>query len=342
MRKKLIAVCLSIFLILLVLTPPPPSYAWNSIPITAPTAILMDPQTHHVVYAKTPYVKRPPASTVKLLTAMVALDMLPIDSWVTIPEFAEKVQPSKAHLRHGERYRAWDLVRAILISSANDAAEVLAVAAAGSKVAFARRMNQKAYAIGCRSSHFVNPSGLPAGGQYSTVSDMALIMEAAGRYPFIVSALKTRSQVIYSSAGRRIYLKSHNKMLLRGYRGVVGKTGWTRKAGYCFVGFLTAFEKTVLVAMLGSRKLWQDVKILLNFHSGKALAKIRENRKIWARHDVEKIQTALKRAGCNPGPIDGFFGSRTASAVEQFQKTHGLEVDGIVGPNTWRKLKSYL
>lgn len=313
-----------------------------SVPITASSAVLLDGNTDRIVFAKTPHLKRAPASTAKVLTALVAMKHLPLDKIVTIPRFAESIEPSKVYLRAGERYRVRDLIRATLISSANDASETLAHAAAGSRSAFARMMNRRAKSIGCHRSNFVNGSGLPANNQYSTAYDMALIMREAQRYPFLVDTMKTRTVVIRSLRGRKIFLRNHNKLLWRGHEQVIGKTGYTLKARHCFIGHIRLSTRNVFVSMLGSHRLWRDLKILIDFQFGASLLKIRRNRKLWSTHETRRIQRALKRAGFNPGLADGRFGPATVRAVEKFQGAKHLKADGVVGPLTWKKLKRYL
>lgn len=339
MTRKILSLSLIFFWTLLSIAPPQAAYA--AIPITAPSFVLLDAHTHQILFAKTPHARRAPASTAKILTSIVAVSRMGLDQVITIPPFVKSIEPSKAYLRPGEQYRVRDLIRATLISSANDAAEVLAVASAGSRSNFARHMNQKARTLGCRRSHFVNASGLPARNQYSTAYDMALMMREAQRYPFLVETMKARALTIRSLGGRKITLKNHNKMLWRGHREVIGKTGYTIKARHCFVGHIDGHKK-VFVAMLGSHRLWKDLKTLIDYQFGMSLWRIRQNRKIWSREATRKIQRALGRAGFHPGTVDGEFGPATLSAVERFQASRGLIADGVVGPSTWKKLKRHL
>jgi D-alanyl-D-alanine carboxypeptidase (penicillin-binding protein 5/6) len=243
MIKKILIISLLVVFIASGIVVPLPAYAFTPIPISATSAVLMDSSTNQLLYAKNLNMKRAPASTTKLLTALVVLDQLDLNSVVTVPQFAEGVEPSKIHLKWGEKYRTRDLVKATLINSANDAAETLAVAAAGSSPEFANLMNKKARSLGCRDSHFVRASGLPAEDQYSTALDMALIMQAARKNQFLFDTLKTKTTTITSLDGRRIFLKNHNKMLLRGNNEVIGKTGWTRTAKHCFVGQIKLFGR---------------------------------------------------------------------------------------------------
>ena len=267
---------------------PPSSYAAIVMPITAPTAVLMDQSNSRILFSKTPNLRRAPASTTKLLTSLVVIQSMDINQLVTVPASVESVEPSKIHLRRGERYRVRELLRALLINSANDAAETLALATAGSRSAFAELMNRKAQAIGCRGSHFVNPSGLPAAGQYSTAYDMALIMREVQKSPFLVQTLSTRTLIIKNTAGRKIYLRNHNKMLFSGHREVVGKTGWTRAARHCFVGQINAGNRQVFVAMLGSQRLWKDLMILVSYQFGASFLRARPNRNIRGRKEKKR------------------------------------------------------
>jgi len=313
----------------------------SGLPISASSAILIDASTQRVIYAKAPHTRRPPASTAKVMTALVILERFSPDRVIRIPRGVSRIEPSKVYLRPGEHYRVRDLVHATLISSANDAAEVLGVAAAGSRAKFAKWMNQKAHKIGCRDTHFVNASGLPPGDQYSTVYDLALIMKEARKNPFIVDSLGRKHHVIRSVGGRKIYLRNHNRLLWRSQRSVIGKTGYTQKGLHCFVGRIQWAGKEVLVSLLGSHRLWSDLKVLLEYQFGVAFYKIQKNRKRWSSTPTRALQGALLRAGYPPGPVDGKFGPRTVRAVELFQKRHGLVPDGIVGSRTCSKLTRY-
>ena len=340
MKHKFFSLTLALAFTLQLLQLPPVAEA-AFIPITAPTALLLDNTTNQILYAKTPHLRRPPASTTKLLTAIVALKLKVPDTVVTIPSAATSMPPSKIYLKTGERYRLRDLLHALLMNSANDVAAAIAISTAGSTAEFAREMNATAYQLGCRDSHFVNPSGLPDRRQYSTAYDMALIMREVQKYPILVQALKTRTATIRSAAGRRVPLKNHNKMLWRDPREVLGKTGWTRSARHCFVGQITVDGKRVFVAMLGSHRLWRDLQTLVNYQFGLPWIK-KQVSKIAARAHHKEIQLALKRSGDYRGKIDGQLGVFSKRAIRRFQKRHGLGVDGVAGPQTWNVLKRYL
>jgi D-alanyl-D-alanine carboxypeptidase (penicillin-binding protein 5/6) len=316
----------------------------GSITLLAPSAVLLDGRTQQVLYARAPHTKRAPASTTKLLTVMVALDHLSPDKIVQIPGGLEHIQPSKIGLRAGERFYVRDLVKAALVKSANDAAEALAILTAGSRPAFARLMNRKVKTIGANDSNFVNPSGLPASGQYSTAYDLARIIMAASKYPFIVDTLKIRSTVIYSRDGRRIPLNNCNKMLWQ-TGGVIGKTGWTRMARHCFAGRVQSNGQVIFVGLMGSQRrqyLWSDLRRIESVPTGKIPRPIVSAPAMPARKETLKIQKALRHAGYFKGKPTGFYGKRTRAAVRNFQKSKGLRSTGWVTSDTWKKLKAYL
>ncbi|MBU9888654.1 MAG: peptidoglycan-binding protein, partial [Candidatus Omnitrophica bacterium] len=213
-----------------------------------------------------------------------------------------------------------------------------------SRPAFARLMNRKVRQIGGKNSHFVNPSGLPASGQYSTAHDLAPIIMAAFRYPYIFQPLKPRSAVISSRGGRKISLVNCNKMLWR-TSGVIGKTGWTRRARHCFAGRVSAPGKEIFVGIMGSARrayLWSDLRAIAAYGTGQQLKPIKSTAQLPSRTKTREIQKALQKAGYFKGSPTGFYGKRTRQAVRRFQKAKGLRVDGIVGPRTWKKLGAYL
>ncbi len=194
---------------------------------------------------------------------MVVIDHLPLERWVRVSRVAEAVEPSKVYLKAGEYYRVKDLLCAMLMASANDASVVLAEAVAGSQERFADLMNAKAKRCGAKDSYFLTPNGLPATGQYSTTLDLAKIMRIASRYGLIVSALSRRYYRFRSKRGREIRVVNHNKLLwAKRWSWIKGKTGFTRKAGQCFLGMFRKGRRRYFFAMLGGRTLWGNVKEL--------------------------------------------------------------------------------
>ena len=238
--------------------------------VTARAAILIDNQTGAILWQHNQDLPLPPASTTKIVTAMVALQNGRLaDSLVVSPQ-AAAAPPSKAGLRPGWRMRLRDLVYALLLNSANDAAVVIAEGLSGSVPEFAERMNAEARLLGATNTHFVNPNGLPAANHYTTARDLATMFAHALRNPEFETIVSTKTTSVWPAAGstRRINLRNHNR-LLGNYRiQVVGKTGWTRAAKKCFVGAGRADGREIGVAVLGSTDVWGDLKRLLEYGFG--------------------------------------------------------------------------
>jgi len=336
-------VCFLLTLILAIQFFLPVPFAEAYVSLTAPSAILLDPVSQKIIYARAPHRRQPLASTTKIVTALVVLDSLPLDRWVTVSSRVEGVERSKLYLKGGDRFRVIDLLKALLINSANDAAAALAIGVSGSEREFAALMTQKARNLGTRNTHFVNASGLPAEGQYSTVYDLALIMREAMKNDVIVSILKQKRTTIQTANGKVFHLKSHNKMLWR-REGVIGKTGWTRRAKFCFVGLVRDSGHETIVSVLGSKKLWIDLNRLANRVTG-GISKSGSQKVISFGSrgtEVKRLQFGLKHAGFFTGSTTGYFGKKTRQALLQFQKARGLPPDGTLGIETKKALQPYL
>ncbi len=341
MVKKSIAFLLAL---VLVFNFSPPLYAAKGKPsIYSRSAVIYDPVGKKVIYAKNIYVRRPVASITKVMTAMVVLDRLSLNKKVKVSRKASLAQPSKVYLRKGEYYTVRDLLYSLLLNSGNDAAVCLAEAVAGTEWDFVALMNKKARAIGLKNTRFINASGLPGKGQYSTAYDLARLMAYTNKYPVIRKIMRTRRHTIRERNGRKIYLKNHNRLLWNYSKKVIGKTGYTRSAGKCFLGEAYYGRRRVVVCALNSKSVWRDTRNLIDYVFGKDNRQLLYLNKIsYSRAEVKAIQRALKRAGCYTGRIDGLFGRKTLQAVFKFQGRCGLKVDGLIGPKTMRQLNNFM
>ena len=249
-------------------------FAWQP-EVAARSAVLMNPATGEVLFAKEPHLPLPPASTTKVLTALVALERLDPNTRVLVSPQAATAPPSRIGLRAGEAALTQDLLYGLMLKSGNDAAEALAEAAGGSIYGFADLMNAKARQIGARNSNFMNPHGLPNDDHYSTAYDLALIFRQAMNHPTFADIVRTRNAAlrIESSQGlygdwRMVPVVNHNR-LLGSYEGTLGgKTGYTLKARRCFVGEADRGGVRLIVAILNSptsSALWQDARTLLDY-----------------------------------------------------------------------------
>lgn len=224
-------------------------------------------------YGKNVHTRVQPASTTKVMTVLLVLEKMSLDAVVTVSARATKAQPSKIHARAGEKYRVSDLLYALLLGSANDASIVLAEAVAGSEWKFVQMMNARAKKLGAKHTKFANSNGLPSKEtQYTTPYDMYLIFRAALKHNFFRKAVKLKYKTIYSTAGRKISLKSHNKMLFMNWkRRIYGKTGYTRAAKACFVGYITKGNDICIIAVFGCTRRWDDIKYIVSKYGGIAL-----------------------------------------------------------------------
>jgi D-alanyl-D-alanine carboxypeptidase (penicillin-binding protein 5/6) len=196
---------------------------------------------------------------------MVAIDLLKTDDIVRISGKAGKVRTIPPRLQPDEEFAVIDLLNLALMKSINQAAVALAEAAAGSEEAFVVLMNQKAQEIGARDTLFANASGLPKGKQYSTASDLALIMKAALSYPLIREILAKKMCIVKTAGGREIFLENSNHLLWEDQTVIIGKTGYTGNARHCFVGAMDTDNGTVITAVLGARSrrnLWKATEML--------------------------------------------------------------------------------
>ena len=234
--------------------------------IPAKAAIVTD-GSGAVIYSKYPDAKLAPASTVKLITAMVAIDSLDPARVVKISKAAAKVRSIQPRLQADEEMTVSDLLHLALMKSINGAAVALAEAAAGSEQDFVVLMNRKAKEIGANSTLFANASGLPKGTQYTTASDLVLIMKAALTYPLIREILGTRFYIIKSAGGREIFLENSDDLLWQQENVTVigGKTGYTGNARHCFVCAINTEKGPLYTAVLGARSrssLWKSTLML--------------------------------------------------------------------------------
>ncbi|MDD5201422.1 MAG: serine hydrolase, partial [Terrimicrobiaceae bacterium] len=197
----------------------PPAGAPELWPAAAPfihakSAILIDADTGRTLFQKNADAPRQVASTQKLLTALIIAEGGNLDAPVVIQASDTFVEPTKAGVRAGQAYPRRQLLTALLVHSCNDAAVALARDHAGSVPAFAAVMNARAQALGARSSHFVNPNGLPAP-QYSTARDMARIAFRAHAHPELREIMRLPGFTFVFNNGRTAYLTTTNKLLGR-------------------------------------------------------------------------------------------------------------------------------
>ncbi|MDP3994099.1 MAG: serine hydrolase [bacterium] len=199
--------------------------------LSAESALVKDKNSNVVLFEKNSREKLPIASLTKLMTALVALRELKMDEVVTISPEDTRVSPYKANLAAGEKLLARDLLKAMLVLSANDAAWALARAAGGTVKDFVLKMNSEARSLGMLSTAFTNPVGFDDDGHYSTAADLAILVEEVLRHPELVEIASLKEATINSVDGRITHrLLTTNKLMLK-YKEISGlKTGYTTEA----------------------------------------------------------------------------------------------------------------
>ena len=222
--------------------------------ITAPSAAVIETTTGTVVYVKNGNQQRGLASTTKLMTALVALDEESLDTVYTAIDYGGSAAETRVGLVGGEKMTLADLVRAMMLPSANDAAQTIAVRGAGTKAKFVSQMNAKAKELGLTRTHFTNSIGLDAPTHRTTAIELAKIGVAAHNNPFIRRTVRKPSITLRSGAITRTIF-NRNRVLgtkLPGGGVIDGmKTGHTMSAGYSLVGSATRGGVSLVSVVLG-------------------------------------------------------------------------------------------
>ncbi len=231
--------------------------------ISAKSAVLYEPISGRFLYSENGKTPLPMASTTKIMTALVAAERLSADETVTVTREAVGTEGSSAYFKEGEELSAKDMLYALLLRSANDAAVALAVHISGSTEGFALLMNEKADELGLHDTNFTNPHGLHDPLHYTTAEELAKISAAALENPLVREISATKRAKITSSLGEKIFV-NHNK-LLHLYDGAVGvKTGFTKNAGRCLVGAAERDGVLLISVTLDAPTDWRDHERLLD------------------------------------------------------------------------------
>ena len=264
--------------------PVPESYEWeiqsNNIPgwpegpkVMAETAIVMDMDTEEILYAKGIDEKRAPASTTKILTAMLAIEKVPFETQITFTDEVNNIEAGSTHIgiKPGETLTMKDCAYAILLASANEVSSGVAEYIGTTVPAFVDMMNQRAKELGCTNTHFVNANGLYDENHYTTARDLAIIAKAAFQNETFREVVKTPYYIVPKTniTDEERWLNNHHKMILQGseyYEGCLGgKTGYTEKAGNTLVTYAERNGRKLVCALLA------DVNIVAQYTDTKAL-----------------------------------------------------------------------
>ena len=244
--------------------PTPPS-------IKASALYLVDMKSGRVLLEKDATRRLPPASLTKVMTALVALESASPQQVVKVDRRA-LLSRSSLKLHAGEQFLLRDLLTAMLVTSANDACQAVALHVGGEADRFVTMMNERARALGLENTHFANACGFDAPGHYSTAADLARLTEQALQVPAFSMMVRTVTRDIATVDGtRHVPLHSTNELLLD--PDVTGvKTGYTSKAGRCLIASMFKDGHRLLLVGLNVRDRWEQATRLL--HYGQAVLRV--------------------------------------------------------------------
>jgi len=258
----------SVFLLLTVFILATPAAAQAAaVPgLTAKAAVVMETSTGRIIYAKGADEKRPPASTTKMMTLIVALEHGNLDGIVTTSPRAAAAEGSSMWLAPGEQLKLGDMLAGMMLVSGNDAAAAVAEHISGTMERFARLMTEKAHAVGAVNTNFANSSGLPDPRHYSTAADLARIAAYGYKNPLFARIVGTRHAVVpWPGKDHDRDLYNENKLLWM-YEGANGvKTGFTEEAGRCLVAGARRGDVQLVAVVLDSDRMWEDAMKLLDY-----------------------------------------------------------------------------
>lgn len=244
----------------------------NNLPsVNAQGAILMDMETGRVLFEKNSKAPMPMASTTKIMSAIITLENANLEDIVIVGKRATTAPKVKMYLTEKEEIRLKDLMYALMLQSSNDAAVAIAEHVGGSVENFCAMMTAKAKELGCEDTLFVTPNGLDEGDHHSTAYDLALIARYALQNEEFVDIINTQS--VQFSSNKKSYSVNNKNRLLNEYSGAMGvKTGFTGKAGHCFVGAAKREDTTLISVVLasgwgtqGKNQKWVDTKKILDY-----------------------------------------------------------------------------
>ena len=239
--------------------------------IKATGAVLMEKESGRILWQKNANKAMAPASTTKIMTAVIVLENSSLDRVVSVDKEACTAPKVKMGLKAGERITVEQLLYALMLQSSNDAAVALAIDTAGSVEGFAALMNEKARNIGCRDTYFVTPNGIDKGEHHSTPHDMALIAAYALNNAEFCRIIGTK-RVDFKTDKNSYSIYNHDRFLSE-YPGALGiKTGFTGKAGHCFAGAARRNGLTLVSVVFasgwgseGKELKWRDTRALMDY-----------------------------------------------------------------------------
>lgn len=266
--KRLFLICTIFLCLVALLVHPSLAEALPAPSLSGEAAVLMDLDTGQVLCGKNAGGRMYPASTTKILTALVALQQGRLEDTITAGQHASTTDGSSIYLLEGERHTLEELLYGLLLNSGNDCAVAIAEHIGGSQAGFVAMMNKEAVRLGAKDSHFANPHGLHDVEHYTTAEDLAKIAREALKNPVFRRIVSTQTRPITRPDDKRPEVLINRNKLLWQYDGAFGvKTGYTEAAGQCLVAAAEQGGQRLLSVVLKSQgpALWTDTKALLDY-----------------------------------------------------------------------------
>ncbi len=237
---------------------------WRQMP--AHGILLKDMKSGQTLYEFRAHERLSPASLTKIMSAMIILESANLQDEVVVSERAARAHRTRLRIKPGAIFKLEDLIKAMLIVSANDACLAAIEHVGGDEAHFVEMMNAKAAALGLRETHFGNGCGFDRPDHYSTAEDLAVLSETALQNPVFRTLVRQERDLISPLNGNRVYLLRNTNRLLGRMPGVEGvKTGFTSKAGRCLIAKVSQEGHEVLLVLLGARRRWTTASSLLDY-----------------------------------------------------------------------------
>ncbi len=276
LKLKLIIYLPLIFLILTIPFTAKAAEAYENLSLYAQSAILIDGDTNRILYEKNPHEHMANASTTKILTCIMAIENGDVDQICTVSDYARSMPETKCGFYKGDKFYLKDLLYSLMLESHNDSAVVIAEAIGGTVDDFSKMMNEKAKEIGCENTYFITPNGLDSenevGFHGSSAYDLALIMNYCRKNETFLNITRTENYQFFDVEKKHSYELSNTNSFLKMQEGALsGKTGYTSKAGYCYVCSYQENGRNYSLALLAcgwpnhKTYKWQDSKALIAY-----------------------------------------------------------------------------
>lgn len=309
MSKKIYKITILVMFLTIIVSNNFKVYADNEINVNANSALIVEVNTGKIVYEKDIYVQNYPASVTKILTAIITIENCKLDDVVTVSQSAISHIPDGyvvAPLRVGEQIKIKDLLYALMLKSANDAAYVLAEHVGGTNQEFSNMMNKKAKELGCKNTHFVNPNGIHNEEHYTTAYDMYLISNYAMKNKTFAQIVSTYEYTLSATNkypyNNRImkntnnFINPKNAYYNKNVKGI--KTGTTVQAGNCLITYSSDSGLEFITVVLGaktSNSKFSETRKMINYaYDNYKLTKLHKKGDIIKNIEVDKATKETK------------------------------------------------